>query len=60
MSDGAVPQIGISDARRVIFYNIPEGESSKDKFNARLWCMRDNFKRPLAGETVRNAVMVAL
>ena len=49
ITDTVLPKVKVDNAQRVIFFDLPK---RKDHFNARLWCMRENFKLPLLGRNV--------
>ena len=49
MTDAVLSRVKVDNAERVIHFDMPK---TKDSFNARLWCMRENFKLPLLGKNV--------
>ena len=49
MTDAVLSRVKVDNAERVIHFDLPK---TKDNFNARLWCMRENFKLPLLGKNV--------
>ena len=49
MTDAVLSRVKVNNALRVIHFDLPK---TKESFNARLWCMRENFKLPLLGKNV--------